>query len=223
MKTKINLEAFNARLELEYTELFQTPDFSYAASRTTPSALARKMTLGLDNGTANKCFRYSLRATDAGWMSADGVTANYSGCAPGTNLPYPDALATGYAIYAFNGSWIAARDAVATNAKHSGVLASNGCTIHVRGATLTDCGENGVYASPCSTVDATTTDVSGAGNFGYFASGGSTISAASSTANNCGTGVNDAAAYADAASRINVENLTATGCSGIVIRCSGYN
>jgi len=175
--------------------------------------------LVIDNGTANNCFRYSLRATDAGWMSADGVTANYSGCAPGTNLPYPDALATGYAIYAFNGSWIAARDAVATNAKHSGVLASNGCTIHVRGATLTDCGEYGVYASPCSTVDATTTDVSGAGNFGYFASGGSTISAASSTANNCGTGVNDAAAYADAASRINVENLTATGCSGIVIRC----
>jgi hypothetical protein len=54
MKSQINLEAFNARLELEYTELFQTPDFSYAASKTTPSALARKMTLGLDNGTANK-------------------------------------------------------------------------------------------------------------------------------------------------------------------------
>jgi len=175
--------------------------------------------LVIDNGTANNCFRYNLRATDAGWMSADGVTSNYAGCAPGTNLPYPDAAAAGYGIYAFNGSWIAARDALATNAKHSGVLASNGCTIHARGATLTDCGENGVYASPCSTVDATETDVSGAGTYGYFASGGSTISAASSTANNCGTGTNDAAAFADAASRINVESLTATGCSGIVIRC----
>jgi hypothetical protein len=175
--------------------------------------------LVIDNGTANNCFRYNLRATDAGWMSADGVTANYAGCAPGTNLPYPDALAAGYGVYAFNGSWIAARDASATNAKHSGVLASNGCTIHVRGATLTDCGEYGVYASPCSTVDATQTNVSGAGTYGYFASGGSTISAASSTANNCGTGTLDAAAYADAASRINVESLDATGCSGIVIRC----
>ena len=175
--------------------------------------------LVIDNGTANNCFRYNLRATDAGFMSADGVIANYAGCAPGTNLPYPDALAAGYGIYAFNGSWIAARDASATNAKNSGVLASNGCTIHVRGATLTDCGENGVYANPTSTVDATETDVSGAGIYGYFASGGSTISAASSTANNCGTGTNDAAVFADAASRINVESLDATGCSGIVIRC----
>jgi hypothetical protein len=175
--------------------------------------------LVIDNGTANNCFRYNLRATDAGFMSADGVTSNYAGCEPGTNLPYSDPLAAGYGIYAFNGSWIAARDASATNAKHSGVIASNGCTIHARGATLTDCGENGVFASPNCTVDATETDVSGAGNYGYFASGGSTISAASSTANNCGTGVNDAAAYADAASRINVESLDATGCSGIVIRC----
>jgi hypothetical protein len=175
--------------------------------------------LVIDNGTANNCFRYNLRATDAGFMSADGVTSNYAGCAPGTNLPYPDALAAGYGIYAFNGSWIAARDASATNAKHSGVLASNGCTIHARGATLTDCGENGVYASPTSTVDATETDVSGAGIYGYFASGGSTISAGSSTANNCGTGVNDAAVYADEASRIDVDTLSATGCSGIVIRC----
>ncbi len=52
--TQINLEAFNARLELEYIELFKTPEYSYSASMITPSALARKMTLGLDNGTANK-------------------------------------------------------------------------------------------------------------------------------------------------------------------------
>lgn len=54
MKTQINLEAFNARLELEYTELFKTPEYAYSASKITPSALARKMTLGLNNGTANK-------------------------------------------------------------------------------------------------------------------------------------------------------------------------
>lgn len=175
--------------------------------------------LVIDNGTANNCFRYNLRATDAGFMSADGVTANYAGCAPITNTPYPDVLAAGYGIYAFNGSWIAARDAFATNAKDSGVLASNGCTIHVRGATLTNCGVNGVYANPCSTVDATTTNVSGAKTYGYYASGASIICAVSSTANNCGTGLNDAAAYAEEASRINVDTLTATGCSGIVIRC----
>ena len=52
--TQINLEAFNARLELEYTELFKTPAYAYAAAKTTPSKLARQMTLGLDNGTANK-------------------------------------------------------------------------------------------------------------------------------------------------------------------------
>jgi len=175
--------------------------------------------LVIDNGTANNCFRYNLRATDAGFMSADGVTANYAGCVPITNIPYPDASAAGYGIYAFNGSWIAARDASATNAKNTGVLASNGCTIHVKGATLTNCGVNGVYANPCSTVDATTTNVSGAGTHGYYAAGGSTINARSSTANNCGTGINDAAAYAEEASRINVDTLTATGCSGIVIRC----
>lgn len=175
--------------------------------------------LVIDTGTANNCFRYNLRASDAGFMSADGVTANYAGCVPITNTPYPDLLALGYGIYAFNGSWIAARDAFATNAKNSGVFASNGCTIHVRGATLTNCGVNGVYASPCSTVDATLTNVSGAKTYGYYASGGSTISAESSTANNCGTGLNDAAAFAEEASRINVDTLTATGCSGIVIRC----
>ena len=55
MKSQINLEAFNARLELEYTELFQTdPEYAYSASKITPSALARKMTLGLDSGSANK-------------------------------------------------------------------------------------------------------------------------------------------------------------------------
>lgn len=175
--------------------------------------------LVIDTGIANNCFRYNLRASDAGFISADGVTANYAGCAPITNIPYPDTLAAGYGIYAFNGSWIAARDASATNAKNSGVLASNGCTIHVRGATLTDCGAYGVYASPCSTVDATATNVSGAKTYGYYASGGSTISAESSTANNCGTGVIDAAAYAEEASRINVDTLTATECSGIAIRC----
>ena len=174
--------------------------------------------LVIDNGTANNCFRYNLRATDAGWMSADGVTANYAGCAPGTNLPYPDALAAGYGIYAFNGSWIAARDASATNAKHSGVLASNGCTIHARGATLTDCGENGVYASPCSTVDATEVDVSGAGRYGLYASGASNINATSAIANNCGTSSSEGAVFAEWGSTINFQAGMATGASGNTLR-----
>lgn len=55
MKSQINLEAFNARLALEYEELFRTdPEYAYSASKITPSALARKMTLGLDSGSANK-------------------------------------------------------------------------------------------------------------------------------------------------------------------------
>jgi len=54
MPTHINLEAFNAQLEKEYAELFKTEEYAYSASRITASALARKMTLGLDNGTANK-------------------------------------------------------------------------------------------------------------------------------------------------------------------------
>lgn len=52
--TQINLDAFDARLATEYEELFKAPEYAYSASQTTPSALARKMTLGLDNGTANK-------------------------------------------------------------------------------------------------------------------------------------------------------------------------
>ena len=39
----------------QYRQLFTTdPDYAYAASGPTPEELARKMTLGLDNGTANK-------------------------------------------------------------------------------------------------------------------------------------------------------------------------
>jgi hypothetical protein len=53
--TQANLEAFNTQLEKEYERLFkEDPEYAYAASKTTPSALARKMTLGLDAGSANK-------------------------------------------------------------------------------------------------------------------------------------------------------------------------
>lgn len=53
--TQKNLDAFCAQLENEYENLFKNdPEYAYAASRTTPPALARKMTLGLDNGQANK-------------------------------------------------------------------------------------------------------------------------------------------------------------------------
>ena len=52
--TQINLDAFNAQLEIEYTSLFKTPEYEYSAARNTPAQLARKMTLALDNGTGNK-------------------------------------------------------------------------------------------------------------------------------------------------------------------------
>jgi hypothetical protein len=53
--TQINLDAFFERLALEYENLFQNdPEYAYAASKTNPRDLARKMTLGLDNGQSNK-------------------------------------------------------------------------------------------------------------------------------------------------------------------------
>jgi hypothetical protein len=53
--TQINLDAFYAHLRDTYAELFVTDtDYAYSASKITPDALARKMTLGLAAGTANK-------------------------------------------------------------------------------------------------------------------------------------------------------------------------
>ena len=55
MHTQINLDRFHEELTKHYTDLFATdPEYAYSASRTTPAELARKMTLGLDNGTADK-------------------------------------------------------------------------------------------------------------------------------------------------------------------------
>ena len=54
MHTQHNLETFNMLLTEQYTELFTTPEYSYAANRTMPTDMARKMTLGLDQGTASK-------------------------------------------------------------------------------------------------------------------------------------------------------------------------
>lgn len=52
---KTNLTKFCAQLSKEYAELFKSdPEYAYSASRTTPDALANKMSLGLANGTANK-------------------------------------------------------------------------------------------------------------------------------------------------------------------------
>jgi len=52
--TQKNLDAFCTQLEKEYKELFKTPEYAYSFSITTPKNLARKMTLGLDSGSANK-------------------------------------------------------------------------------------------------------------------------------------------------------------------------
>lgn len=55
MPTQINLDRFYEVLTKHYAELFKNdPEYAYSASRTTPSELARKMTLGLDQGSANK-------------------------------------------------------------------------------------------------------------------------------------------------------------------------
>jgi hypothetical protein len=53
--TQVNLDAFCDQLEREYVRLFECdPEYAYSAARITPAALARKMTLGLDSGSANK-------------------------------------------------------------------------------------------------------------------------------------------------------------------------
>ena len=38
----------------QYDQLFNSPEYAMAAARYTPDGLARKMTLGLIEGTANK-------------------------------------------------------------------------------------------------------------------------------------------------------------------------
>ena len=53
--TQANLDAFAAFLESEYERQFTSnPEYAYSASKIAPAALARRMTLGLDNGTASK-------------------------------------------------------------------------------------------------------------------------------------------------------------------------
>jgi hypothetical protein len=54
MNTQENLDRFHAELAKQYTRLFETPSYALAARLNTPEGLARKMALGLDNGTANK-------------------------------------------------------------------------------------------------------------------------------------------------------------------------
>lgn len=50
-----NIQAFFEHLTGEYVNHFRNdPEYAYAASHITPEALARKMTLGLASGSANK-------------------------------------------------------------------------------------------------------------------------------------------------------------------------
>ena len=45
---------FRDTLAAQYRELFTTPEYAFSAARTTPEALATRMTDGLKAGTANK-------------------------------------------------------------------------------------------------------------------------------------------------------------------------
>lgn len=47
-------DTFCAVLARHYDDLFKTPDYALAARRYTPDEMARKMTSGLIDGTANK-------------------------------------------------------------------------------------------------------------------------------------------------------------------------
>ena len=53
--TQVGLDRFNEELATQYTNLFANdPEYTYSAARITPGDLARKMTLGLASGSANK-------------------------------------------------------------------------------------------------------------------------------------------------------------------------
>ena len=53
--TQINLDLFFETLAGEYEHLFEhDPEYAYSAAHIGPRDLARKMTLGLDRGSANK-------------------------------------------------------------------------------------------------------------------------------------------------------------------------
>ncbi len=55
MATQKHLDAFCAQLTQEYRDLFANdPEYAFSAAHITPEDLARKMTLGLDSGSANK-------------------------------------------------------------------------------------------------------------------------------------------------------------------------
>ncbi len=50
-----NLDKFYEQLKIEYENLFKNdPEYVYSVSKTTSADLVRKMSLGLDNGSANK-------------------------------------------------------------------------------------------------------------------------------------------------------------------------
>jgi hypothetical protein len=49
-----NLEKFRTELESQYVRLFETPEYEFSASRTTPKALADKMVYSLKVNGANK-------------------------------------------------------------------------------------------------------------------------------------------------------------------------
>ena len=55
MTTQTNAQRFQELLTSAYSDLFKNdPEYAFSASRTTPEALAEKMTASLIAGTANK-------------------------------------------------------------------------------------------------------------------------------------------------------------------------
>lgn len=53
--SQARVDVFFLKLAAHYADLFANdPEYAYSASRTTPHDLARKMTIGLDTGSANK-------------------------------------------------------------------------------------------------------------------------------------------------------------------------
>jgi hypothetical protein len=166
--------------------------------------------LNFDSGRADRCFRYGLRGSDGGYISADSATANDCGIVG-------NPLAVGYGFYAFNNSFIAARDASATGCASRGVVAAGSSIIHAKGGTFTAAQETGCFASDGSIIDAYGANVSNCKKYGIWASTSSSIAADALVATGCGTGVNDAAVLCEKAARVSVGAGNLANCVGIAV------
>lgn len=158
--------------------------------------------LSFRSGKANDVYRHAIRATDAGIIDADQAEAHRAG----TN-----------GIYAFNNSFVNARDAKATNGNNN-CSAVNGSIIHAQGADFSGATVFGLQAFSSSTIDAPGVNLDGAGQRGAYAYRGSTIGLGAASIDNVGTTTTHIAVLAEQSSTIDANGASIDSCAGDAIR-----